>query len=312
MRLTVLPVALHPEGDDPLSPMAVSVLSAGSSSSSAVVEDVTRVLPQARRMLAGMLPSEIKGDMELRRRTQQLESVGVDYTSGVPNLLFSAVLPIAASELDGEVNDWVRLAPSQGDVGVDPADPGISALVRYWREQLVHTTAALDFLPEFFTVSQVRAVYSSVWGEEQADANFQRWLLSARDVEATPVVTEVASERVQQSTQDAFVQRMASALGAEPVSIARNWDPKYVGLSAGVAALGGGMKAIPAAAVAGAIVGSLVSWQRARGAGRPPAWFRRTNAHRVELQTWYPVRPNFNARKNLGAEAMSDRLPPND
>jgi len=302
MRLTVMPVALRPEGDDPGSPMAVSVLRSTSGLITEMVEDIAAVVPQAESMLAAALPSEVDDDPDLRGRNRRLENIGVDYSSGVPNLLFSAVLPIAATELNGEPDRWTRLVMREADDAARVTAPETRALVRYWRDQLLRTTAAFDFLPEYFPLSQVRAIYSSVWGEEQQDANFQRWMLSAKDVESAPVLAEVASEVVQRSAQAAFVERVARVLGAVPSSIQSNWDPKYVGVSAGVAALGGGMKAIPAAVVAGAIVGSLVGWQRARGAGRPPAWFRRTNVQRVELLTWYPVRPPIGSHHDVGSE----------
>ncbi len=281
--------------------MAVSVLCSERGLLSEEVEDAEHVIPQVRRMLAGVLPREIDQDPVLRRRVQRLENVGVEYSAGAPNLLFSAVLPIAASELDGRANRWTRLVQGRADARTHPPEAEVSALLGYWRQQLVRTTAAFDFLPEFFPISQVRAVYSSVWGEDQQDANFQRWLLSARDVDAEPVVAEQDSADVQRSTQAAFIDRVAGVLGAEPSGIANNWDPKYVGVSAGIAALGGGMRAFPVAVAAGAIVGSLVGWQRARSAGRPPSWFRRTQPQRVELQTWYPVRPSLGLPEALAS-----------
>lgn len=299
MRLTVMPVALRPEGEASTTSMAVAALKHPSGWISTSVEDAGRVILQARELLASVLPPDIDRDPDLKDQSHRLESLGVEYSSGSPNLMFTAVLPIAATELGGSDSVWAALPTKRGDAILESEGPASTALVRYWRGQLVRTTAAFDFLPEFFTVSQVRSVYSSVWGEEQQDANFQRWLLSAKSADSRPILAEEDSEVVQRSTQAAFVDRMARALGAEPSSVASNWDAKYIGVSAGVAALGVGMKAIPAAVVAGAIVGSLVSWQRTRGAGRPPAWFRRTTPRRVELQAWYPVRPTFGSPVSL-------------
>lgn len=288
-----MPVGLRPNAQASVAPLGVAVLMNDRGFVSASVDDLGTVVAQAQALLTSVLPQEVTGDPELGPRGGGLESIGVDYSAGAPNLLFSAVVPIAASELSDDAAVWSPLASSRtggDDAGMTPER---TMLLRYWRDQLLRTTAAFDFLPQYFPASQVRAIYSSVWGEEQQDANFQRWLLTAQDIDAQRIVLEQDSESVRDRAQEAFSSRVSRPLGAESSSIARGWDPKYVGISAGVAALGAGMGAIPAAAAAGAVVGSLVSWQRFRGAGRPPAWFSRRTPTRVELQTWYPARPKM-------------------
>ena len=52
-----------------------------------------------------------------------------------------------------------------------------------------------------------------------------------------------------------------------------------------------GLVALPAVALAGAIVGGTIAWQRATNTGRPPIWYTRHIDDRVDLKAWYPVRP---------------------
>lgn len=227
-----------------------------------------------------------------------LENAGVDYSSGVPDLLLTAVLPIAAAELDNSPDDWPLLTPWVGDappaerVPLLRLDPVQAAMISYWRGQLTRTTAAFDFLPRFFTMFQARSVYASVWGERQADGNFQRWLLTAEGVKTGKVCREVPDEEARLATQTEFAQRLAdAATGISPAMVREQWDPKIIGTSGAVAGLAGVAAWIPAAHVVGAIVGATVGYQRAKSAGRPPRWYSRTTSGRADLRTHYPVRP---------------------
>ncbi|TFB66188.1 hypothetical protein [Cryobacterium sp. Hz9] len=286
-RVTVVPVVLRPIDDDPQTPhLAVSMLRPSGDWLDATVPDAAAALSTARRLLDEAVPEDVDaGDV-------RMENAGVDYSSGEPNLLFTAVLPIAAAELRGTTNDWSLLTPWADDGPTRAAllrlDPVQAAMVHYWRDRLVQTTAAFDFLPRYFTTSQARSVYSSVWGESQADGNFQRWLASARDVNGMALCEGVSDVEVRREAQTAFAERVAK-VGLTAEGVTKAWDVKFVGVSAGVGALSG-VASIPAAAVAGAIVGSLIGWQRAKGAGRPPSWYHTTRS-RIDLKTWYPVRP---------------------
>lgn len=294
LRVTVVPVVLRPTDEDARTPqMAVSMFKPGGKWLDTTVSDATEALQAARRVLDDAVPARVDNDPQELKWASRLENAGVVYRFGEPNLTLTAVLPIAAAELSGTTGDWSTLTPwvdgRSTRTQLGDLDPIRAAIISYWRGQLVQTTAALDFLPKYFPTSQVRSVYSSVWGENQADGNFQRWFASARDASEDHVCVGVVDEVVREATQTAFAERLAG-VGFTAAKVATAWDPKFVGLSAGVGALAG-VGAMPAAVVAGAIVGSLVGWQRAKGTGRPPSWYSRTKTDRVELKTWYPVRP---------------------
>lgn len=292
LRVTIAPVALRPPADDPQSAqLRVSTLRPGGEWLSTTVPDPSTALEVARRMLGEAVRPEVRADAHL-------ENAGVDYSSGAPDLLLTAVLPIAAAELDDAADDWPLLTPWVGDeppadrVRLLRLDPVQAAMIAYWRGQLVRTTAAFDFLPKYFTMVQARSVYASIWGERQPDGNFQRWLLSAEGVKTGKVCREVEDDEARLATQTAFAQRLASAgMGVSPDLVKAQWDPKIIGTSGAVASLAGVASWIPAAPMVGAIVGATIGYQRAKSAGRPPRWYSRTVDQRSDLRTWYPVRP---------------------
>jgi len=289
-RVTVAPVALRPVLERQASQFRVSTLRPGGHWLTAEISDPTAVLRTARDMVDNALrdlPSEVRGEL-------RLENAGVEYSVGSPNLLLTAVLPIAAAEL-ADAADWPLLTPWGGgaDVRRSKLDPVRVALIDYWREQLVHTTAALDFLPAYFTMFQARSVYTSVWGERQADGNFQRWFTTAKTADGSLLCEEVLDEKVQRRTQEELASLLTKAglRGLSAAGVAKAWaDPKLVGASAGVTALAG-LAALPVAAVAGAAVGSAIGYQALKSAGRPPRWYKRATGGREQLKSWYPVRP---------------------
>ena len=290
--MTVVPVALRPMVEGQATQFRVSTLRPHGSWLTAQVPDPKAVLDVARGLvddaLTDVLPSEARGEL-------RLENAGVEYSSGAPNLLFTAVLPIAAAEL-ADAADWPLLTPWRGSEGAprhQPLDPVRAALIAYWHEQLVHTTAALSFLPAYFTMFQARSIYSSVWGQQQAEGNFQRWFATAKAVDDSLLCEEATDEKVQRRTQEELASRLTKAglHGLSFASVAKAWsDPKIVGASASVTALAG-FAALPVAALAGAVVGSAVGYQASKSAGRPPRWYKRSTKERKQLKSWYPVRP---------------------
>ena len=293
LRVTVAPVALRPIAEDSESAqLRVSTLRPGGVWLSTKVSDPTTALEAARRMLEDAVRPEVRAALHL-------ENAGVEYASGPPNLLLTAALPIAAAELDNTADDWPLLTPW---VGNEPPqerlrllrleEPVQAAMVAYWRGQLVQTTAALDFLPKYFTMYQARSVYASVWGEAQPDGNFQRWLGSAEDANKGKVCQEVEDEEARLETQAEFALALAAVTaGFSADMVKKQWDPRIIGTSSRVAGLAGIAPLIPAAQVVGAIVGATIGYQRAKSTGRPPRWYRRTVDKRIGLKTWYPVRP---------------------
>lgn len=289
LQITVVPVALRPsDANDSAPPLQVSTLRPGGRWLSRPVTDPLTVLQDARQMLE----DAVHPDLDVEGR---LENVGVDYTSGAPHLLLTAVLPIAAAELDDSPANWDLLTPWLGEGATRASllrlDPIRAAIAHYWRRELMQSTAAFDFLPRYFPAYQARSVYSSVWGENQADGNFQRWLSGARGAMGQPVCREVPDAEVRREAQTAFAERLAAATpGLAAATVTEQWDSRIIGTSLAVAALAGA-KLIPAAALTGALVGAAIGWQRSRGAGRPPTWYTRTISRRADLSTWYPARP---------------------
>lgn len=293
-RVTVVPVALRAEdNEEPGRPaLSLAYFKLGEEWLVRGASGESNVISAARQLLSAAVPDELLPDRRAAADIFRLENAGVDYSSGCPNLLLTAALPIAATELRSDY--WTELVPWGMDARTDPPlDPVRSAIAVYWREQLTKSTAALDFLPRYFPASQVRAVYESLWGGSQPDSNFQRWLTTARDAEGGAICEEVVDSSVREEAQAAFARNLSSAgmaAGMTATAVAGAWDPKFVGTSGKVSALAG-LAVIPAAVVAGALVGSLVSWQRSRVTGRPPSWYRRTVATRTDLRALYAVRP---------------------
>lgn len=130
-----------------------------------------------------------------------------------------------------------------------------------------------------------------MWGENQADGNFQRWLSGARVATGQPACREVPAAEVRRETQPALAECLAATTpGLATATVAGQSDPRIIGTSRDVPALAGA-RLVPAAALTGARVGAAVGWQRSRGAGRPPTWYTRTMSRRADLSTWYPARP---------------------
>lgn len=292
LQVTLAPVALRPSTpDSPLTQLRMSTLRPGGQWLSTTLSDPAQALHAAHQMLDGALQPEVRG-------TYRLENAGVDYASGAPNLLVTAALPISAAELDDSPEDWPLLTPWVGEGPERERHPLLrlesvqAAMIAYWREQLLHTTAALDFLPKYFTMFQARSVYASVWGERQPHGNFQRWLGSAEDVNAAKVIREVDDLEARLETQQKVAQGLGAVTpGISAATVIKQWDPKIIGSSAAVAGLAGVASLIPKAQVVGAIVGGTVGYQRAKSTGRPPRWYTRTDEQRVDLKSWYPVRP---------------------
>ncbi len=294
LTVTVVPVSLLPFGK-----VQLRVTGCRPRGEWAVkgVSDPGDVLPTATSLLAEMVSDMDTGTESL------LENVGVDYSGGMPNLVFTAVVPMAASVerapgvSDTTSDDWALMTPwgSRRDAAhqTDEIEPVRQMLIAHWRDQLEHTTAAFDFLPTYFTNYQVRAVYSSVWGERQAGGNFYRWLHSAQDVDGKRLCVEVASEKVQHDVVKSLAGLLRKHAPAAVASqIAQMWDPKMIGASSTLSALGG-LSAVPVFAAMGATVGSKVAYQTAKSAGKPPAWYRRHNPKRLRLVSAYPVAPPF-------------------
>lgn len=133
----------------------------------------------------------------LPRQSQTPKPVGFgDGFEGSPSLgadpsltlVYSVAVPMAmAAELAPGSDRWVPLlepedtadrARNKGSVMIKRAPDApqlVEAILGFWRQQLEETACALAFLAEYWTMSQLRDVYSAVWGYQQDPAGFGRW-----------------------------------------------------------------------------------------------------------------------------------------
>ena len=171
-------------------------------------------------------------------------------------------------------------------------------IVDHWRQALEQTGAGLQFLSRHWTLSQLRDVYSGVWGYEQDTASFTKWALKRpgafselvqplEDKDLTPEIAEAlaiasdASEesRDSSSPSDRAVDAAKSAIAW--TGLASMLRPaKAVGLSAGSARLVGGVLPVAIAAAAAAVA------YQASTRGAPANWYTTAtdapDQHRLE------------------------------
>lgn len=102
-------------------------------------------------------------------RDPRMRVVSVGYVAFVPDVADPAAGTDAAEAhlvpVDGALSDAKRLAFDHRRVLTDA--------VEHARESLEGSTAATAFLPERFTISELRRVYETVWGTTLDPGNFQ-------------------------------------------------------------------------------------------------------------------------------------------
>lgn len=232
-----------------------------------------------------------------------LEAVAFTSSGSDLRLVYTTVLPLAdlvgpAGRPDDErdLGDWVLLTPwvGRGNIPAKESLPQEHLLVRnYWRRQFEETSAVSEFLPRYFTTSQVRAAYSSLWGEEQHVGAFYRWLHD-RDKPKTPLVRPVDEEVVRKHVERAFaVALKSSELGPQIDPRTPQLFPGAgVGVSVAMVA-GSALGFLPAALLAGAVAGSLVAYQQRTGRGKKPLWYESAGHSRILIDDPYAPRPTW-------------------
>jgi hypothetical protein len=189
-------------------------------------------------------------------------------------------------------------------------------VVDYWRQQLEERNCALGFLPRYFTVRQLRDVYSAVWGYEQDPDGFSKWALGLRDdkqplkrgalagfieeLDLRPGDLDDDIARLMEEDSLGLVARQAAAdapdgavLGKLLAKLGKPTTAVGVG-AASTAVLSIGAVVAPPVALAAAIAaGSLVAFQAStRGPRR--TWYRRNvdgNDLDQPLERLYQPRP---------------------
>lgn len=240
----------------------------------------------------------------------QLEQVAFVPAGEGITLIYTTVVPLVAwheHETEVSAEDWVLLTPWVGR-GQRRERESVSrehALVRnYWRRQLEETSAALDFLPKYFTTAQVRAAYDSLWAEEQHVGAFHRWLHDREVPTKTPLVAPADEDVVRRDAERAFesalkssdlgpqMQTITPAAAASAGGLASVAAGHAVGLSSAMIARGA-LGFLPAALVAGGVAGSVVAYQRRVGRGKKPLWYTRAERRRILIDDPYAPRPRW-------------------
>lgn len=127
---------------------------------------------------------------------QPVTFVDETQTDGRVSLIYSIALPSAVAELlAGDDARWVPLvwpartfseAKERGPAMINTDLPYTYAVLDFWRQSLEETTAAFAFLPQYFTIRQLREIYSAVWGYEQDFNAFKNWALDVTFWEERP------------------------------------------------------------------------------------------------------------------------------
>ena len=254
----------------------------------------------AREVLGALPVSE----HEVASGLAEPEAAGFVETGNALQLVYTAALPLSAYLLAQTANkpvrdeDWPLLAPWLGkEVGVTEARQRLTDLddihrlvLGHWRRSIEETTAAFDLLPEHFTTSQVRAVYSSVWGAPQDAGNFHRWLHRQN----SRACVEVAGESVQREVKGALQRRIeGSALQREGLDVGAMVGDRLIGTAPAAlgASVGVALASVAPLVVASAIVGGLVAYQRRAAPGKPPQWYTPAHKGRHALDESYSPRP---------------------
>ena len=223
------------------------------------------------------------------------ESVGFLLEGDTTRLVFTAPIPMAATLSIGIADDdpeWIAL-PTAGQTAVN-LDAVHSLVLHHWRRALADTTAAFDLLPQYFTTSQVRSIYATVWGESRDWSNFHRWLHTSN----RGICREEPVQQVSRAVEGALSTGLtagtftAAALGDHPRrQAAVRAASRYIGISP--MALGPIAGAVAPLVVAAAVTGGLVAYQRQITRGKTPSWFTRTSSSRVVLFEQYTPRPEW-------------------
>jgi hypothetical protein len=208
-------------------------------------------------------------------------SVVLVYTAVIPTPLAEAELDITA----GSPYAWRTMNTSRGrrdDRRTPKRRSGEDALVlEYWRQAFEETDVALDFLPEFLSLPQLRSLYDAVWGYDQDPSGFKRWAIDRKGAFQN-LLDEVTEPAI---LDTAFYESLGRRLPAEQAA-------KAGAISAG------GLTAAPTPALALPIglSAAVVVNKLYRRRGPDPTWLTKSEEWQ-QGPTWidnlYPPRPNW-------------------
>lgn len=226
---------------------------------------------------------------ELKEQSSRfLELVGADRVDDHTVVIYTSVIPMPLAEEalrgDGAELTWRTLSQKQGtrDMGRPDRRTGPDAVVLdYWRQAFEETDFALDFLPQYLSLLQLRGLYEAVWGYDQDPSGFRRWAID-RTGAFSNLLAEVDDE---EEMQGAFFKALADRLS--PADAA-----KAGAMTAGAFQAGLGKDLSLSVGLAAAASVNRLYPRR----GPSPTWFRKTSVWRPG-PTWidhlYPPRPNW-------------------
>lgn len=200
------------------------------------------------------------------------------FTSGVPSPLAETAIDISTETpyrwaiLNESMGRRVKSRPPVERRGTE------AVALDFWRQALEETDVALDLLPAYFNLLQLRSMYDAVWGYDQDPSGFRRWAVD-RPGAFQHLLAEVPDEALDGEFYRSLARLLPPESAAEAAALTqqplRSSDLKGLG---------------PAIAVASALsVNRLFSRP-----GPEPTWFARSSAWRRGpswIQNLYPPRP---------------------
>lgn len=194
------------------------------------------VIERAKKPFLGQLALPggfLRGDEDLREAAERElhEETGLDgsglhleqlATYGAPKrdprgrvasvayLAIAPDLPIPTAGSDARAARWEPVEAVRGKLAFDH-DVMVDQAVERARGRLEYTTLATQFLPETFTVSELRRVYEVVWGAPLDPRNFSRKIVNTEGF-----IEPTGDKRAQATGRPAALYRSGGATSLYP------------------------------------------------------------------------------------------------
>lgn len=227
----------------------------------------------------------------LRLSGRYLEFAGAERSGGGVQMVFTSTLPVPLAEAELDITNnspysWRTINMSQGrrdKHDVPEHRSGSDAVVlEFWRQAMEETDVALDFLPPYLSLHQLRSLYDAVWGYAQDPSGFKRWAIDRRGAFNELLVEVQDAESVDREFYESLGRRLPPDRAARAGALAAG------GLAAAALAPGLG---IPLALAAAVSVNKLFPHR-----GPEPTWFRKSDNWRPGpswIENVYPPRPGW-------------------
>lgn len=230
-------------------------------------------------------------------------------------LIYTLSLPTGWTEVPTLSDRWVRLCETQPtraaarslgrtQIADERSAPYAGLILDHWRQLLEETPAVLSFLAPYFTLAQVRDVYSAVWGYEQDATHWGTWANKNKNLEGVayksidPADVREGFRQLLDHPQWQDISGMTAAASAPLIEGPQ--ENRWTGTSR--AALGG----VAASLIPGAALGALtsaVAHQMVKPRGNASQWSQalltRMDLYdpwgmpRIQLKSVYSPRPTW-------------------